>query len=178
LPLLHDDEKNSVDLANEALGEFEGIFQKHWLAGMRNKLGLMIDEPGDRELVDALLEWMQQNHRDFTQSFRALSDEKSIAAAPFADAAFVAWQERWKARLGRQPQSFSDVAAHMRAHNPAVIPRNHKVEEALAAASDRGDLSVLERLLSALANPYADRDDEYTCPPPASTTAYRTFCGT
>ncbi|MFN6095537.1 MAG: hypothetical protein ACK49J_11195, partial [Verrucomicrobiota bacterium] len=67
---------------------------------------------------------------------------------------------------------------HMRSHNPAVIPRNHRVEEALAAASDHGDLSVLERLLSALANPYADRDDEYTCPPPASTTPYRTFCGT
>jgi uncharacterized protein YdiU (UPF0061 family) len=178
LPLLHDDEKNSVDLANEALGEFEGIFQKHWLAGMRNKLGLMTDEPGDRDLIHAWLEWMQQNCMDFTHSFRALSDEKSIAVPCFADIAFAAWHTRWHERIARQPQSFTDVAAHMRSHNPAVIPRNHKVEEALAAASDHGDLSVLERLLSALANPYADRDDEYTCPPPASTTPYRTFCGT
>lgn len=178
LPLLHDDEKTAVDLANEALEEFETIFQGHWLAGMRNKLGLMTNEPSDRELVDALLDWMQQNRMDFTQSFRALSDEKSITAPCFADDAFVAWHERWKARLARQPQSFSDVASHMRSHNPAVIPRNHKVEEALAAASDHGDLSVIKRLLSALANPYADRDDEYTCPPPASTAPYRTFCGT
>ena len=178
LPILHKDEKTAVDLANEALGEFETIFQSHWLAGMRNKLGLMTDEPGDRELVDALLDWMQQNRMDFTPSFRALSDEKSISAAPFADAAFVAWHSRWKARLARQPQPPAESASNMRSHNPAVIPRNHKVEEALAAASDHGDMSVLERLLSALANPYADRDDEYTCPLPASTTPYRTFCGT
>jgi len=178
LPLLHDDEKIAIDLANEALGEFETIFQTHWLAGMRNKLGLVNDEPGDRDLIHAWLEWMQKNRMDFTHSFRTLSDEKSIAAPCFADAAFAAWHTRWHERLSSQPQSFFDVAARMRSHNPAVIPRNHKVEEALAAASDHGDLSLLERLLSALANPYDDRDDEYACPPPAPTTPYRTFCGT
>jgi uncharacterized protein YdiU (UPF0061 family) len=115
---------------------------------------------------------------DFTHSFRALSDEKSIAAPCFVGDAFAAWHTRWRERIARQPQSFTNVAVHMRSHNPAVIPRNHKVEEALAAASDHGDLSVLERLLSALANPYADRDDEYTCPPLASDKPYRTFCGT
>ena len=178
LPLLHEDEKTAVDLANEALGEFEGTFQNHWLAGMRCKLGLMTDEPSDRDLIQAWLEWMQQNRRDYTHSFRALSDEKSIAAPCFADDAFAAWHTRWHERLARQPQSFSEVASYMRSHNPAVIPRNHKVEEAIAAASDHGDFSVLERLLSALAKPFQDRVDEYTYPPPASTTPYRTFCGT
>jgi uncharacterized protein YdiU (UPF0061 family) len=178
LPLLHKDEKIAVDLANEVLGGFEANFQSHWLAGMRNKLGLMSDETGDANLIHDWLGWMQQNRKDFTHSFRTLSDEKAIAAPCFADDAFVAWHGRWHERLARQPQSFSDVAAHMRSHNPSVIPRNHKVEEALAAASDHGDLSALQRLLSALAQPYAERDDEYTCPPPASDIPYRTFCGT
>ncbi len=179
LPLLHDDEKIAVDLANEVLGEFEEIFQSHWLAGMRKKLGLMTDEPEDRDLIQAWLEWMQQNRKDFTHSFRALSHENAIVAPCFADDGFAAWHARWHERLTRQPQSFSEVALQMRSHNPAVIPRNHKVEEALAAASDNGDLSLIERLLAALENPYADRaDDEYSCPPPASDTPYRTFCGT
>ena len=178
LPLLHDDEKIAVDLANEALDEFESIFQGYWLEGMKKKLGLMTNEPDDRDLIHALLEWMHMHRKDFTHSFRALSDEKSIAEPCFADDAFVAWHTRWHTRLNRQPQSFCEIALHMRQHNPAVIPRNHKVEEALAAASNHGDLSLLLQLMSALATPYADRNDEYTDPPSESATPYRTFCGT
>ena len=178
LPLLHEDEKTAVDLANEVLGEFEANFQSHWLAGMKNKLGLISDELGDADLIRDWLEWMRQNRMDFTHSFRALSDERAITAPCFADDAFVAWHDRWHQRLTRQSASFSDVARHMRSHNPSVIPRNHKVEEALTAASQHGDFTVLERLLSALAQPYAERDDEYTCPPPATDKPYRTFCGT
>jgi uncharacterized protein YdiU (UPF0061 family) len=67
----------------------------------------------------------------------------------------------------------------MRANNPAVIPRNHKVEEALAAATELGDLSVMERLLAALAHPFdAVSSTEYTLPPPAGNSAYQTYCGT
>jgi uncharacterized protein YdiU (UPF0061 family) len=68
----------------------------------------------------------------------------------------------------------------MRAKNPAIIPRNHRVEEALAAATDHGDLSVMQRLMEALARPYEDPlvTREYTEPPPSSNTPYRTFCGT
>ncbi|MEY5013391.1 MAG: hypothetical protein RLY69_1106, partial [Verrucomicrobiota bacterium] len=178
LPLLHEDEKTAVDLANEVLGEFEANFQSHWLAGMKNKLGLISDELGDADLIRDWLEWMRQNRMDFTHSFRALSDERAITAPCFADDAFVAWHDRWQERLKRQSASFSDVARHMRSHNPSVIPRNHKVEEALAATSQHGDFTVLKRLLSALAQPYAERDDEYTCPPPATDKPYRTFCGT
>jgi uncharacterized protein YdiU (UPF0061 family) len=178
LPLLHEDEKTAVDLANEVLGEFEANFQSHWLAGMKNKLGLISDELGDADLIRDWLEWMRQNRMDFTHSFRALSDERAITAPCFADDAFVAWHDRWQERLKRQSASFSDVARHMQSHNPSVILRNHKVEKALAAASQHGDFTVLERLLSALAQPYAERDDEYTFPPPATDKPYRTFCGT
>ncbi len=178
LPLLHEDQKTAVDLANEALGAFEARFQAHWLLGMRSKLGLLTAEKEDATLVQELLDWMHASHLDFTNTFRALSDAAAIAEPAFIDAGFLTWHAQWTARLARQPQSPAEVAETMRAHNPAVIPRNHKVEEALAAAV-AGDLSVMQRLLDVLADPYGGTAPvEYTTPPPPGAAAYQTFCGT
>jgi len=178
LPLFNEDQNIAIDLANEALGSFEARFQGYWLLGMRSKLGLFTAEKEDAALVQELLDWMHANHQDFTNTFRTLSDKSAIAEPAFIDAAFLSWHEKWTARLGRQPQSTNEVVEMMRAHNPTVIPRNHKVEEALAAAV-RGDLTVTHRLLEILANPYADTvPEEYTAPPPQGGAAYQTFCGT
>jgi uncharacterized protein YdiU (UPF0061 family) len=90
-----------------------------------------------------------------------------------------AWHRQLTARRGRQPQSPAEVQDLMRRHNPAFIPRNHNVEEALEAATSREDLSVVERLLDVLARPYDHGRDL-----PMFTTSdvggwpYRTFCGT
>ncbi len=176
LPLLDDDEKTAIDLANEALGSFEQRFQGYWLLGMREKLGLFTAEKDDVALVQGLLDWMQKNRMDFTNTFRSLGDSKGPA---FPDHEFLLWHELWSARLDRQPESNEMATELMRTRNPSVIPRNHQVEKALAAASDHGDLSVLERLLAALANPYAaDPPPELTSPTPPGSPAYQTFCGT
>jgi serine/tyrosine/threonine adenylyltransferase len=94
--------------------------------------------------------------------------------------AFSAWREQWKARLARQPNSTEQVSALMRRSNPAFIPRNHKVEEALTAATERGDLSVMDQLLDVLASPYDHaRDQEaFSRQPDEGAPRYRTFCGT
>jgi uncharacterized protein YdiU (UPF0061 family) len=179
LPLLHDDEKTGVDLANEALGSFEARFQGYWLLGMRSKLGLFTAEKDDGVLIQDLLDWMHTSHLDFTNTFRTLSDEGAAAAPPFIDAGFLTWHARWADRLTRQPQSPAEAAEKMRAHNPAVIPRNHKVEEALTAAVEHGDPGMMQRLLEVLADPYGTTAPEaYTAPPPPGTGAYQTFCGT
>jgi uncharacterized protein YdiU (UPF0061 family) len=176
LPLLHEDRNNAIDLANETLGAFEGRFRNHWLEGMRLKLGLFTAEKEDASLVQDLLDWMEKNRMDFTNTFRTLGD---LAGPAFPDAEFLQWHERWTARLARQPQSPTDVAELMDSHNPAVIPRNHKVEEALAAASEHGDLTVMDRLLTVLTHPYdAGPPSEFTSPAPAGGPAYQTFCGT
>lgn len=176
LPLLHEDPNTAIDLANEALGTFEDRFHGYWLAGMRAKLGIFTAEKEDAFLVQGLLDWMEANRMDFTNTFRALGDRSGPA---FPDRGFLHWHEHWTARLGRQPQSPADVAERMRSHNPAVIPRNHKVEEALAAASDRGDLSVMDHLLEALADPFTGNPAaEFTSPAPLGQPAYQTFCGT
>jgi uncharacterized protein YdiU (UPF0061 family) len=178
LPLLHADQKTAADLANEALGKFEGGFRNHWLAGMRTKLGLFTEEEDDAALIQDLLDAMKAHRMDFTDTFRALSDESAITACPFGQVDLSAWHGRWRGRLERQPQDRAEVARRMRGRNPAVIPRNHIVEEALAAATD-GDPEVMGRLLAVLARPYdSGHPEEYTSPAADGSPHYQTFCGT
>lgn len=173
LPMLHPDEKQAVELANTAIESFKPLFEHQWLAGMRAKLGLFTEEAEDRALIESLLEWMRVQKADFTNTFRQLHPAET---SPQADPAFAAWHARWQARLALQPQSEEEVRRGMRAHNPAVIPRNHKVEEALSAAVE-GDLGVMQRLLEVLAKPY-DHAPEYSTPSGLPPGAYQTFCGT
>ncbi len=176
LPLLPGEEEQAVEIANEAIEGFGVRFQRHWLAGMRSKLGLFTEESDDIALIQSLLDWMQRTKADFTNTFCDLSEASS--AAPFQDAAGRDWYQRWQIRLGRQPQSAQEAAELMRRHNPAVIPRNHKVEEALAAAVERADLGVMQRLLAALARSYEDVPDHSEYRMPSGSDSYRTFCGT
>lgn len=178
LPLLHDDEKQAIDLANEALHRFETIFQGCWLEGMRGKLGLFNAEPGDHSLVEQLLDWMQRNKADFTTTFGTLT-----TAAPdhpvFPDPDFATWHAAWQDRLSRQAEGPPEILQRMQSHNPRVIPRNHKVEEALTAATARADFAPFHRLLAAITRPFEEpQGDEFTTPPPAGSPRYRTFCGT
>jgi uncharacterized protein YdiU (UPF0061 family) len=145
---------------------------------MRRKLGLASDEDGDAELVQSLLQWMQKARADFTNTFRALSDGPPLGDRS-QDANFQAWYARWQQRLGRDGRPIDGAYARMQTVNPVVIPRNQRVEEALSAAEDRDDMSVLHRLLKALATPYEARADlaEYR-DPPGDECGYRTFCGT
>ena len=177
LPLLHADEKQAVEIANAAIEGFKTKFERHWLTGMRAKLGLFTEEAGDRALIESLLVWMREQKADFTNTFRALNPAETVSRE---DRAFAEWHSQWQARLKLQPQSAEEVKERMRAHNPAVIPRNHKVEEALAAAVETGDLNVMERLLKVLAKPYEDSEGqaEYRMPSGLAPGAYQTFCGT
>ncbi len=179
LPLLDSDPEKAVALATEALGEFPGLFEGYWLSGMRKKLGLLSTEDSDAELVQELLSWMQKVRADFTNTFRDLSMEALPAGGPYQDPGFSAWYARWQERVSRDGCTRAEAKAAMRAANPVVIPRNHRVEEALLAAEEQDDLSVLHQLLEALASPYEARAEhgKYQDPPPDDRN-YRTFCGT
>lgn len=179
LPLLDSDQEKAVAAALEVLGEYPALFERYWLAGMRKKLGLQTDDANDLDLSRSLLDWMQKSQADFTNTFRDLSSEGPPAGDRYREPDFLAWHARWQHRLSRDGRSNASACAVMRAVNPAVIPRNHRVEEALSAAEDLDDLSVLHRLLAALALPYEARPDlaPYRDPPPDDGN-YRTFCGT
>jgi serine/tyrosine/threonine adenylyltransferase len=176
LPLFHEEEKQAIEIANECIQSFQGRFQKHWLAGMRAKLGLFTEEAEDSALIHDLLQGMQACKANFTNTFRSLSME----SPHLMDATLQSWLLRWKARREQQPQSMQESVSLMRSHNPAYIPRNHKVEEALSAASDQADFSVMRRLLEVITKPfdYSTDSQEYSAPPASGACDYQTFCGT
>lgn len=181
LPLLSDNELKAVEIAEDTLGEYFDLYQRNWLDGMRAKLGIFHEEEQDETLIQNLLNLMQKHRADYTNTFRALTlgicEEHSSL---FGSTEYAHWYEQWQARLERQQHSKDDVRQLMRRSNPAVIPRNHRVEEALDAASQEGDYSVMQRLLNVLSEPfaYSTEQEEYTSLPTASTRPYRTYCGT
>jgi uncharacterized protein YdiU (UPF0061 family) len=198
LPLLADDSEQAGAMAMEVLTAFAAQYRGHLLRGQRAKLGLRRCNPDDDGADTALVEdWLSllQSHRvDFTLGWRRLAGVATGDEAPlralFADTyALDEWLARWRARCASEDAgaahdataTTSARAAAMNNVNPRVIPRNHRVEEALAAASNDGDLAPFERLLEALRQPYSDAVElaHYSEPAPAGVTAsYRTFCGT
>ena len=179
LPLLDLDQERAVALATEVLNEFPALFEEYWLSGMRKKLGFQNVEVGDLEQVRSLLSWMHKRRADFTNTFRDLSSDTLPAAELYNDPEFATWYSQWQLRLRREARPITSAYASMKAVNPAVIPRNHRVEEALFAAEDHDDLSLLHRLLEALAMPYRDAAGfEYYQEPQPDDCNYRTFCGT
>lgn len=179
LPLLHDNQEQAVKLAQDKISDFTELYHSNWLAGMRAKLGLFNEEAQDEVIINGLLSMMKKYRADYTNTFRALTFDTPEGTNLFGTKEFAKWHELWQARLGRQQESKASSNQLMRNSNPALIPRNHRVEEALEAAVDQGDYSVMERLLDVLSNPYAHSTEqaEYSTLP-ASTTPYRTFCGT
>ena len=135
VPLFDGDVDRAVERATARLDRFPGLFEQHWLDGMRAKLGLFTAEDGDKALVDDLSSWMHDRSADFTNTFVSLTAGRPVADAAAADPGFEAWHRRWVERRARQPQSAAEAEGLMRRHNPAVIPRNHHVEAALEAAT-------------------------------------------
>ncbi|MBD2846296.1 YdiU family protein [Paenibacillus sp. IB182496] len=182
LPLLAEDEARALELGEEAIGAFAGLYHGYWLDGMRAKLGLFgrDDHEEDETLVQELLAMLQEQGADYTNAFRALTLERPEDSGLTAADAWTAWQTRWQARLDSQSESREQSLQLMRRSNPAVIPRNHRVEEALAAAEQDGDYGVMHALLAALADPYAYTAEQvaYCAAAPASAGPYRTYCGT
>ena len=181
LPLLAEQQEAAIEIAQQALDGFTDKFHQAWLRGMRGKLGLLDAQKDDVALMEELLNIMQRLGADYTNSFRDLANEHVTNNELQRDAAFQQWQKHWRMRLEQQGQSFSAVKPMMDRHNPAVIPRNHRVEEALAAAEKDDNLQPLKNLLRVLASPYADltdTDHDYREPPDPSNRRYQTFCGT
>lgn len=181
VPLLHPNIDKAVEIATEALTAFADIFDRYWLTGMRRKLGLLTPQDDDADLIQALLDWMQTAGADFTNTFADLSCEPLPSLDLYQQPAFQAWYARWQQRLERESQSRESALALMQAVNPQVIPRNHRVEEALAAATRQDDLSLLHELLAVLATPFTRSANvaKYREPPsPSFCNGYRTFCGT
>lgn len=179
LLFLHDDKNKAVSIAQEELAKFESLYQDHWQSGMRAKLGLYNNEVEDLSLIKDILQLMQQHKADYTKTFQSLTFDKNDGQNLFSSPDYHHWHERWQARLSRQSISKDESKELMKSHNPAIIPRNHGVEEALAAANE-GDLSKMHKLLDALKDPYryTPEQEEFSALPAPEFCHYKTFCGT
>jgi uncharacterized protein YdiU (UPF0061 family) len=183
LPLIDEDKEKAVAAAEEVLANFTERFRAHYTAGMRAKLGLFSEEEGDFAFAQEFLDRMKDAKADFTSSFAALATaaESGELGGPlsFGGAPLRAWCKKWTARLERQQKSKVEVMAKMCRANPVVIARNHRVEEALAAAVG-GDFSVMHRLLEVLVKPFEETPSSelYRAAPSPGGVPYRTFCGT
>lgn len=187
LPSLATGEEEAVRLATERLERFPALFEAAHLAVLRAKLGLTREAADDAALAGDLFERMAESEVDFTLFFRRLAasalDAKNDGevAALFANAgAFHDWAAGWRKRLATEDVAPEERATAMRLANPAFIPRNHRIEELIAAAVVRGDFEPFERLCRVLERPFDDQPDaaDLALPPKPEERVQATFCGT
>jgi uncharacterized protein YdiU (UPF0061 family) len=175
----------AVASAQKSLEGFAPRYEAAFLAEFRRKLGLLEEREGDEALVHDLLERMAAGKADFTLTFRRLCDAAAGSDAGvrglFADpSAFDAWALKWRPRLAEEGASAAERAAAMRLVNPVYIPRNHLVEAALDAATEREDFGLFEELLGVVTRPFEERDglERFAVPARAEEAVRWTFCGT
>ncbi|NFA60449.1 YdiU family protein [Clostridium sporogenes] len=180
LPLLHIDQNEAIRIAENEVSNFTKLYKRNWLSGMRAKLGIFNQEFEDEYLIEELLSIMNKYGADYTNTFCALTFDNIEDTVLFDKIEFDKWHKLWTERLTRQEESKLSSKQLMKNSNPAVIPRNHRVEEALEAAVKEGDYSVMKKLLDVLSKPYdhSKDQDHYSRLPEPSTCPYKTYCGT
>ena len=163
---------------HEIINTFEKKYEIKWLNMTRNKIGLSKPEEKDKFLIVDLLTWMHQKKADYTNTFCYLMNEVIQKDEIYKDNEFLNWKKRWEVRLKSEDKTPDQYLKLMKTFNPFVIPRNHKVEEALKAA-EKNDLKLITKLLEILKNPYLNQENiiDYRIPS-NSNENYQTFCGT
>ena len=177
IPLIDKNEDTAIKLATDLIDNFQNIYEDKWLNMMRDKLGLFGEDKNDKKLINDLFNWMEKNKADYTNTFCNLMDINSDEIYKNND--FIDWKNEWKKRSELNNSTKEKQSKLMKSNNPIVIPRNHKVEEALAEA-DKGSLDKMKKLLAILKNPYDNQNniEEYQTPAPSNNEKYQTFCGT
>ncbi len=189
LPLFVEDgatQDQAMSMAQDSLAAFVPQYEQAFLAGIRRKLGLLTEHKDDAALSNDLLTIMASNQADFTLTFRLLCEAASgssdqAAARCFRNPGdFLAWSVRWQQRLADEPAPRADLTLAMKQANPAVVPRNHLVQDTIDAAAQHANFSSFHALLQATSRPYADRAgvDPYQVPARPEQCVLQTFCGT
>lgn len=175
LPLIDDNPEHAAKKAEEVLSHFSEDFKQEWLIVMSKKLGLSdINSKESLESIQKILDLMERHKADYTNTFRALAEQKQLEDSLFTSEEFKRWKQGWSKRL-EPNQSFQT----MRSSNPSIIPRNHLVEEALEESLE-GSYEKLDRLLEALEKPFDDNKnfDDFKQLPSEAQKVKNTFCGT
>jgi uncharacterized protein YdiU (UPF0061 family) len=177
IPLIDKNEDQAIKIATEIIDNFQNIYEIKWLNMMRDKLGLFGEDKDDLELINNLLNWMKSNQADYTNTFCYLMNISSIQDQIYKEKDFIDWSKNWEKRILINGGSKENSLELMKKNNPIVIPRNHKVEEALEAANNN-DLKPMYDLLSILKKPYTKQINIDEFQAPSNKQNYQTFCGT
>ena len=177
IPLIDKSEDKAIQLATEIIDNFQNIYEEKWLNMMRDKLGLFEKSKDDKKLIDDLLIWMEKNKADYTNTFCYLMNIKIGNNSLYDDKEFINWSNKWQNRISINDNSKEKSLELMKETNPIIIPRNHKVEEALKAANE-DNLEVMNKLLSKFDNPYGEQKGIEDYQLPSLDDNYQTFCGT
>ena len=177
IPLIDKSEDKAIQLASEIIDNFQNIYEEKWLNMMRDKLGLFGKSKDDKKLIDDLLTWMEKNKADYTNTFCYLMNVKIGNNSLYNDKDFINWSNEWQNRISINDNSKEKSLELMKETNPVIIPRNHKVEEALKAANE-DNLEVMNKMLSKFDNPYDEQKDIEDYQLPSLDDNYQTFCGT
>ncbi|NOU05534.1 MAG: YdiU family protein [Hyphomicrobiaceae bacterium] len=186
LPLLDPDETVAQAQAQTAIDNFAPTFNAAFTRVLSKKIGLTIAIEGDLALAQDLLDRMAANSADFTLTFRRLAEaiEADVPDGPrslFDDPkAFDDWAATWRQRLAQEPMTAAQRRDLIRQANPAFIPRNHRIEQVIAAATVHGDFAPFEKLHAILAHPFDDQPESaaFMDPPQPDEIVHATFCGT
>ena len=178
IPLIDKNQEKAIELATEIINSFEKKYEEKWLNMMRDKLGLFGMDEKDKFLILDLLTWMHQKKIDYTNIFCHLMNENIKEDKDYEDEDFKNWKKRWNERLKTNNNTPEKSLKLMRSANPIVIPRNHKVEEALEAAG-KNNFKPITRLVEILKDPYSQQKNIINYQIPSnSEKKYQTFCGT
>jgi serine/tyrosine/threonine adenylyltransferase len=187
LPLFGAEQDQAIALATESINAFSAKFQQEWLEAMRSKLGLRQAQPEDEDLINALLAVMHRTQADYTVTFWGLSDylerDRSglgVEEALRDHADFRVWLGRWEERGAQESESSAVRFDTMRRANPRYIPRNHRIEEVIEAATTEEDFAPFEALLEVIVRPFDEQPSAaaYAVPPRPDQRVLETFCGT
>ncbi len=178
IPLIDKSEDYAIKLASDLIDRFQNIYEDKWLNMMRNKLGLFGEDKNDQKLINKLLNWMKNNKADYTNTFCHLMGME-FNNKIYKNKDFISWTNDWKKRSKLNNSSKEKQYELMKKNNPTIIPRNHKVEEALDHA-DKGNLETMKQLIKVLSSPYSEQKNimKFQKPAPVSNEKYQTFCGT
>lgn len=184
IPHVDTKKERAIELLTETIECIQPLYESYWLSGMRSKIGLTTEDILDEELINDLLKIMEAGQADFTLVFRRLSktlqgDSDAVRNLFKEPDAFNAWVVRWQKRLEQEDIVAETTAQAMDRVNPIYIPRNHKVEESLAAAVNQ-DMTPFTKLLEVVIQPFDEvaGNEAYTEPAPTTNRRYQTFCGT
>ena len=177
IPLIDKDQDEAIKIATETINNFEKIYEVKWLNMMRDKLGLFGEDKNDKILIEDLLNWMEKNKADYTNTFCNLMNIKTSNNEIYNNKDYINWTNKWQKRILLNNSSKDKSLKLMKSSNPVVIPRNHKVEEALKEANEN-NLEVMNKLLSILTKSYENQKNIEDFQSPSNTKEYQTFCGT